>query len=189
MSLNSLKELVNIEGMSFFFKKIISKLLIKFEDQSLSETPQLKYGILKQFVDNLEFDNPNTLRIIRMKSHSGVESFPFSSDHTAWRETASNPYCVYDRLEESSLRWTDVSTRNAVQFWRMAPAGFGIFFDIRSGYQLVIIATTVCANNVGGCRDFFTQWGRYLEDTNRLDPALFSGNDFEAIRLEPGNRL
>ena len=114
--------------------------MTNFQDQSTSDMLQLQNGILKQFVDNLELIKPNTLRIIRMRSYSGAEPFPFSSDHVAWHKTASNPYCVYDSLEESSLRWTDVSTMNAVQPWKIAPVGFGIFLDIRSGSQLVIIA-------------------------------------------------
>jgi hypothetical protein len=164
------------------------KLLIKSQDQSISDTPELKAGVLKQFVDNLELNNPNTLRIVGMKSYSGFESSPFSTDNTAWRETASDPYCAYDSSEESSLRWTDLSTANAVQFWRIAPAGFGVFLDIRSGCQLVIIATCEDESD-DGHRDFFTHWGRFLEDYNQLDPALFGEKKFEAIRLEPGNRL
>ena len=124
-----------------------------------------------------------------MRSYSGAEPCLFSSDHVAWRETIFNPYCLYDSLEESSLRWTDVSTANAVQSWRIAPSGFGIFFDIRSGCQLVIIATTECAANDKGCKDFFTRWGRYLHDFDCSDSEPFLENDFEAIRLESGNRL
>lgn len=124
-----------------------------------------------------------------MRSYSGVESFQFSSDHVAWRETVTNPYCNYDSLEDASLRWTDVSTKNAIQFWKIAPAGFGIFFDVRSGCQLVILATIECTGDVEDDKDFFTQWGRYLQDFNHMDPELFSENNFEAIRLEPGNRL
>lgn len=150
--------------------------------------PQLRNGILKHFVENLELNNPNTLRIIRMRSNSGPESLPFSSEQVAWRETAFNPYCDYDSLEKSPIRWTDVSTANAVQRWRIAPAGFGIFFDIRSGSQLVVIPTAVYSTDEGR-RDFFTRWDRYLVDPNQLDLDLFSGNDFEAIRLEAGNRL
>ena len=111
--------------IEFFLKK----LLVYFQDQSTLDMPQLKAGILKQFVDNLELKNPNILRIIQMKSYSGVEPFPFSSDHVAWRETAFDPYCIYDLTEELSLRWTNASTMNAVQFWGIAPAGFGIFFS------------------------------------------------------------
>lgn len=123
-----------------------------------------------------------------MKSYSGAESSPFSTDHVAWRDTASDPYCEYESSVESSLRWTDVSTVNAVQFWRIAPAGFGLFFDIRSGSQLIIIATADRTDDDGG-KDFFTQWDRYLEDIDRLDPELFSQNKFQAIRLDQGNRL
>ena len=154
----------------------------------MSDMPQFKNGILKQFVDNLELNNPNTMRIIRMRSYTGAEVFPFSSDHVAWRETSFNPYCVFDSSDESSLRWTDISTVNAVQPWRIAPAGFGIFFDIRSGSQLVIIATAVCSNDEKS-KDFLTQWGHYLQGFEQLDPELFSGNVFEAIRLESGNHL
>jgi hypothetical protein len=150
--------------------------------------PQLKKGILKQFVDNLELNRPNTLRIIRMRSNFGPEAFPFSSEQVAWRETALDPYCSYDSLEKSSIRWTDVSTVNAVQVWRIAPAGFGTFIDIRSGSQLVIIATVEDGND-DGVKDFFTRWDRYLLDSAQLDSDLFSENSFEAIRLDAGNRL
>jgi hypothetical protein len=162
--------------------------LTLLKDQSTSEIPEIKNGILKQFVENLELDNPNVLRIIRMRSYSGAERFPFSSDYVAWRETAFDPYCNYDLSEDSSLRWTDVSTANAVQFWRIAPAGFGIFFDIRSGSQLVIIATTDCVDDKEG-KHFFTRWGHFLQDIDQLDAELFTENIYEAIRLEPGNRL
>ena len=155
-------------------------MLINLLDQSTSDAPQLKDGILKQFVDNLELNSPNTLRIIRMKSYLGVESSLFSTDHAAWHDTISDPYCIYDAPNKSSLRWTDVSTANAIQFWRIAPAGFGIYFDICSGRQLVIIATSECANE-DGVRDFFTHWGRYLQGIDQLDPDLFLNNRIEAV--------
>lgn len=123
-----------------------------------------------------------------MKSYSGVESSLFSSNHAAWRDTISDPYCDYDSSEESSLCWTDISTVNAVQFWRIAPAGFGVYLDIRSGCQLVIVATSESGSE-DGVKDYFTNWGRYLQESDQLDPALFCDNKFEAIRLEPGNRL
>jgi hypothetical protein len=123
-----------------------------------------------------------------MKSYSGAESFPFASDHAAWRDTVSDPYCDGESLENSSLRWTDASTANAVQFWRIAPAGFGIFFDVRSGRLLVIIATPEYTND-DRSEDYFTHRGRYLQDFDRMDDTLFSKNSVEAIRVESGNRL
>ena len=163
-------------------------MLTNFQDQSTSDMLQLQNGILKQFVDNLELIKPNTLRIIQMRSYSGAEPFPFSSDHIAWRETASNPYCVYDSSEESSLRWIDVSTVNGVQPWKIAPVGFGIFLDIRCGSQLVIIAMAMCSNDKES-KGYFTRWGRYLQGFDQLDAEIFSGNAFEAIQLQSGNRL
>jgi len=62
------------------------------------------------------------------------------------------------------------------------------FLDIRSGCQLVIMATAEYVNSEGG-KDLFTQWGHYLQDFDHSDTELFSENNFEAIRLEPGNRL
>lgn len=156
-------------------------------DQSVSETPQVKDGILKQFVDNLELDIPNTLRIIRMKSYLGAESLPFASDHAAWRDTVSDPYCIHETSEKSSLRWTDVSTAHAIQFWRIAPAGFGTFFDVRSGQQLVIIATPETSDD--DTLHTFTHWDRYLQDFDQLSPEFCLSNGIEAIRLGPGNRL
>jgi hypothetical protein len=156
-------------------------------DQSVSETPQVKDGVLKQFVDNLELDVPNTLRIIRMKSYLGAESLPFSSDHAAWRDTVSDPYCTHETSENASLRWTDASTAHAVQFWKITPAGFGAFFDVRSGQQLVIVAAPETSDD--DTLHTFTHWDQYLQDFDRLSHEFSSRNGIEAIRLERGNRL
>jgi hypothetical protein len=149
----------------------------------------LKEGVLKQFIENLELEKPNILRIVRMKSYSGIETLSFSSDHAAWRDTSSDPYCAYDdSSQQFLLRWTDVSTKNAVQFWKITPAGFGMFFDVRSGKHLVIIATPE-SNNHNERRDFFTRWDRYIYDFDRLNPDFGLPNGLEAIRLDAGNRL
>ena len=63
-----------------------------------------------------------------MKSYSGAESLPFTSEHAAWRDTVSDPYCDGETSEYTSLCWTDLSTTDAIQFWKMTPAGFGAFF-------------------------------------------------------------
>ena len=78
---------------------------------------------------------------------------------------------------------------HAVQFWRIAPEGFGIFFDIRCGQQLIIIATANYESEGEEGNEFFMRWGHHLQKFDQLDPTLFSGYVFEAIRLEPGNRL
>lgn len=163
-------------------------MIIIITDQSFSDMSRSQTGILKQFVDNLELDRPNTLRIIRMKSYSGAESFPFASDHAAWRDTMSDPYCVYESSEDSSLRWTDVSTANAIQFWRITPAGFGMYFDVRSGSQLVIIGTTDSTND-DDPKDFFTRWDRYVRDFDRTMPTFSVPTSIEAIRIDAGHRL
>lgn len=124
-----------------------------------------------------------------MKSYAGIESSLFSSDHAAWRDTQLDPYCIDDdSAMQSFLRWTEAATTNVVQFWRITPAGFGMFFDIRSGQQLVIVATPDVANR-NGDGDFFTRWDRYLQDFDRLDPNFCIGNGLEAIQLKPGNHL
>ena len=153
-------------------------------------TPKLNDGILKQFVKNLELNNPNTLRIVRMKSYLGAELHPFASEHIAWHDTASDPYCDLESFEDFSLRWTDVSTKNAVQLWRIIPAGFGMFFDVRSGQQLIIIATAQTMDKYDQ-KNAFTHWGNYLQNFDRLNLNFCSTNEIqlEAVRLEPGNRL
>jgi hypothetical protein len=124
-----------------------------------------------------------------MKSCSGVESSLFSSDHAAWRDTLTEPYCVADDVSKQSLlRWTNVSTSNATQFWKITPAGFGTFLDIRSGQQWIIIATPYRGDDEDYV-DFFTHWDRYLENFNPMHPTFSRKNGIEAIRLEPGNRL
>lgn len=127
-----------------------------------------------------------------MKSYSGAEPLPFASEHVAWRETTSEPYCDLESFTDSSLRWTDVSTANAVQFWRITPAGFGMFFDVRSGHQLIIIASSQ-VTDIDDSEIPFTgsHWGSYLQNFDRLNPNISSTTDtkLEAIRLEPGNRL
>lgn len=124
-----------------------------------------------------------------MKSYSGMELSSFSSDHAAWRETLSDPFCDQDdSTKQSLLRWTEASTANATRFWRLVPAGFGAFFDIRSGVQWMIIAT--CDRRERDVEvDHFTRWDRYLQDFDQMDPDFIIDTPLEAIRLEPGNRL
>lgn len=137
-----------------------------------------------------------------MRSDAGIESSLFSSDHAAWRDTLLEPYCMQDDIKElSSLRWTTVSTKDSVQFWRIVPAGFGACFDIRSGQQLFIVASShtwdsdndSLTNSSDGeddsFSDVFSRWDRYLNGFNDLEPALLGEKRLEAIRLEAGNRV
>jgi hypothetical protein len=176
----------------------------KPSDQSTSsKTPIVKMRFFKQFIENLESPDPNILRIIQMRSDAGIESSLFSSDHAAWRDTLLEPYCVHDDIKKlSSLRWTNISTKNSVQFWRIVPAGCGAFFDVRSGQQLFIVGSCHTWNSDADplthvsdddedepYPDVFTRWDRYLEGFNELKPALLGKKRLEAIRLEAGNRL
>jgi len=142
---------------------------------------------LKQFVENIETNHPNILRIIRMHSYAGIELSHFSSDHVAWRDTLLDFYCNQDdSTKQSLLRWTDVATKGSIQFWRIPPAGFGVFFDIRSGQQWIIIATPNYMDEDGiQKKNSFSRWDHYIE-FNSMEPG---NNILEAIRLEPGNRL
>jgi hypothetical protein len=145
--------------------------------------------ILQEFIENLQNPDKNILRTFRMKSYSGMESLPFSSDHAAWRETLSEPFCDQDDSAELSLlRWTEASTAHATRFWRLVPAGFGAFLDIRSGEQWVIIATRDKRESDLKV-DNFTRWDRYLQDFNAMDPNFVIDTPLQAVRLEPGNRL
>lgn len=188
-SLNSLKEIVNMEGKFLYTQDDRSFTHSSFKDQSTVASPQLEKRSLKQFIDNLNAENPNILRIVRMKSYSGFDLTEFSSDHAAWRGTMSDPSSVMDDMSHRSrLRWTDVSMKNSVQFWRMVPAGFGAFFDIRCGQLWIIVANPeLDAPRVD--REYFTRWDRYTEGFNRLLPTFSIGTRLEAIRLEPGIRL
>jgi len=160
--------------------------------------------LLKQFIENLESPNPNILRVIQMRSSAGIESSLFSSDHAAWRDTLLEPYCAHDDIQKlSSLRWTNIYTKDFVQFWQIVPAGCGAFFDVRSGQQLFIIGSchTLDSDNAPHTyvsdddddderhADVFTRWDRYLEGFDRLKPALLGKKRLEAIRLEAGNRM
>lgn len=145
--------------------------------------------ILHEFLENLQSSDKNILRTFRMKSYSGMESSSFSSDHAAWRETLSEPFCDQDdNAEQSLLRWTEASTAHATRFWRLVPAGFGAYFDIRSGRQWVIIATRDKSEHDLKV-DNFTRWDRYLQDFNPMDPDFAIDTPLQAVRLEPGNRL
>jgi hypothetical protein len=62
------------------------------------------------------------------------------------------------------------------------------FFDIRSGQQWVIIATP--NHREDECdADYFTQWDRYLQDFDPMNPTFGVDTALEAIQLEPGNQL
>lgn len=189
MTLNSLKEIVDIEGKTFHLVYKLKFTHLKWEDQSTIGTSKLEKRSLQQFIDNLEEENGNVLRIVRMKSDRGFELNPFSSDYAAWRNTLQDPSSVLDDTSKQQiLRWTDVSTKNSVQFWRLVPAGFGAFFDVRSGSLWIIIATSRAVEDDKD-PDCFTRWDRYLEDFDRLKPTFAVRTCLESIRIEPGNRL
>ena len=190
LSLKGSKEVVLIEGIFFFFLSLFFECLSnKFLDQSTGERSNIEERTIKNLIENLERSKRSIFRTVRMGSYAGMEPSPFSSDHWAWRETLSEPYCDHDDPRELlSLRWTEVSTANAMQFWKIAPAGFGIFFDIRSGEQWVIIATPDKLNEDEEV-DRFTRWDRYIKDFDTMKPTFCIETGMEAIRLEPGNRL
>ncbi|HEY4831133.1 MAG TPA: hypothetical protein VIH61_01025 [Waddliaceae bacterium] len=124
-----------------------------------------------------------------MASYSGFESTAFSSDHAAWRDISHHSLSALDDISKRSmLRWTNVSTKNAVQFWRLVPAGFGAYFDIRSGQVWVIVATSIPTERTSQ-PDHFTHWDRYLQKFNRLRPHFSTDTHIQAIRVESGNRL
>jgi hypothetical protein len=149
----------------------------------------LEARLFKKFVDNLESPSPNVLRIARMRSSSGMEPLPFSADHAAWRDTLRDPYCIKDDpTVQSSLRWNEAATANAIQFWRIIPSGFGAFMDVRSGQSWIIIATPDDRDKDENI-DYFTRWDRYLQGFQRMDPIFTVKNGLEAIRIEAGNRL
>jgi hypothetical protein len=164
-------------------------LLINVLDQSTCDDSVVQKRVLQEFIENLQSRTKNILRTFRMKSYSGMESSSFSSDHVAWRETLYDPFCDEDDSTKLSLlRWTEASTVNSVRFWRVVPAGFGAFFDIRSGRQWVIIASPD-RRDVDVEVDRFTRWDRYLQDFSYESPDFNIETPLEAIRLEPGNRL
>ena len=122
-----------------------------------------------------------------MKSYSGAKSLPFTSEHAAWCDTISDAYCDDESSEYTSLHWTDLSTTKAIQLWKMMPAGFGAFFNVCSGQQLIVIVAPKCANEDKNTN--FLAQSCYLHKFNRLDPGFYSENHIKAIQLEAGNHL
>jgi hypothetical protein len=144
---------------------------------------------IQKFIENLKSQSRNILGTFHIKSYLGMESLPFLSDHAAWQEMLSEPYWDQDDVaKQSSLRCTEASTRNAIQFWQLIPAGFGIFFNIWSGQQWVIIATPNHSKHECNA-DYFTQWDRYLQDSDPMNPTSAVDTTLEAIWLEPWNCL
>ena len=113
---------------------------------------------VKEFIENLSSQSKNILCTFCMKSYAGMELFSFTSNHAAWHEMLSEPYCNQDDVaKQTSLRWTEASTANATRFWQLTPASFGMFFDLRSGQQWVIIAMPDYRDHESDV-DFFPQW-------------------------------
>lgn len=77
---------------------------------------------------------------------------------------------------------------HSVQFWQLVPAGFGGFFDVRSGNLWIIVATSHQAE-YDKQSEFFTHWDCFLEEFNPLKPTFATRTRLESIRLETGNRL
>ena len=86
---------------------------------------------IKEFIKNLSSQSKNIPHTFHMKSYAGMELFSFMSDHAAWHEMSSEPYCDQDDVaKQTSLQWTEASTANATRFWQLTPASFGMFFNI-----------------------------------------------------------
>ena len=192
-----LRRKVYIEGKPTYPFTILGILnLFHLADQSTAAKSTLEKRSVKQFIDNLEGDKPNILRIVRMTMPSGFESTLFSTDYAAWLDMLEDRGSTHeDTSKESALRWTDVLTTNTVQFWRIAPAGFGAYFNVRSGQQWVIMATNTPYdghnedNERATSADPFSHWGRYLDEFNRFSPDFSIGTRVESIQLEAGDRL
>ena len=116
---------------------------------------------------------------MHIKSYSGIELSFFPSDHAVWCDTQFDPYCINDDLAKQSLLcWTEAAMSNFVQFWRITPAGLGMFFDIHSGQQIVIVAMQDITNEDNNLLDF-----------DRLNPTFDIKTGLEAIPLQPENCL
>ena len=103
---------------------------------------RLVRGTLREFLQNSETGNDaKVLRIVRMASEIPPQQTSFGSEYVSWRETKTQAYC---RQEDPSLlnllRWNDVSMAHSLQWFTPTPHGFGLFFDIRSGSQWIVIA-------------------------------------------------
>jgi len=97
---------------------------------------------LEQFVENAS-ESPQHRKVLRVihAPSDVIQKLPFATDYLAWRETQSFVYCKDENISIISLlRWNDFSNADAIQWWRLVPFGFGIFFDVRAGSKWIAIA-------------------------------------------------
>ena len=143
-------------------------------------------------MENVEsVDDGKVLRIVRMSSETPPQQTSFGSEYLTWRETKSDVYCKQeDPLLLNLLRWNDISTAHSIQWWTPIPYGFGAFWDVRSGSQLVVIAGAVRTSSVMFDSLFFENPQYYLPGFQRskVDNGRFTMHP-EAILLTPGMRM
>ena len=140
--LNSLNTDVQIEGIYVILISDQRLVLTEVEDQSLPgpQHNRIRTGPLRLFVDNSDETEGKILRVVHAPSDV-VHHFPFTTEYLAWRETRSLAYCKEeDDFPMRLLRWNDFSNTDAMQWWRMVPHGFGMYFDVHEGSQWIAIA-------------------------------------------------
>lgn len=137
---------------------------------------------MQQFVDNAEEQTRKVLRVIHAPSEAVDHRFPFATEHLAWRETTSLTYCKHEEPSKISLlRWNDYSNADAFQWWRLVPLGFGLFYDIRAGSQLISIASPVDPLPVDGSDPKDHVFDPYVF----ASPHLFTTDDQEMKAISP----
>jgi len=128
----------------------------------------IKRGTLQQFVDNAEEQTRKVLRVIHAPSEAVDQWFPFATKHLAWRETPSLTYCKHEEPSKISLlRWNDYSNTDVFQWWWLVPLGFGLFYNICGGSQLISITSPVDSRSV----DDVGKKG------HAFDPHVFASSD------------
>ncbi len=151
----------------------------------------MKIGTLRQFVDNSTSDaGGKILRVIHAPSDV-LKQLPFATEYLAWRETRSLTYC---KEEDNSLigllRWNDFSNTDAIQWWTMAPHGFGVYFDVHAGSQWIAIAAVhVDSDSSPFDPDLLATADLFLQNfvpTNSLNPELVHP---EAMLVSKGMRM
>ena len=143
---------------------------------------------MQQFVENTEHEAgwQKILRVIHAPSDL-MPQLPFATEHLVLQETRSLTHC---KEEDNSmiglLRWNDFSTVDAVQWWRLVPHGFGVFFDVLAGSQWIIIAAPA---SLPLHPNFFATSDLYINifmETEAINPTLIRP---EAILLTAGMQM
>lgn len=148
----------------------------------------LKTGSLFQILQAVEqFDNPPIMTTVELPLGTlGMTDSALSTDFYAWRQTEGFPFCNDSKpIPADTLRCGFVATKGSFPGWKLSPNGFGVYFDVKVGSLLLVIAKP---KGDGKIWNRFTHINMFVNNFHPHEPNTGLW-DLEGVVLTPGTRM